>query len=156
MKGQTSLRIQAQLMFWERNHFGSPWGLFSLFRLTHVLLGRQGRTVPWSTAERPRWLASQAVGHAMFPVQITDRHDGIHSPESKFADKGNKSLCNVTERQTPFFISPCISHWSNNISTRCMQKENVEENSLWGMWCHQTEQQIKWKHSCHIHPPLRC
>lgn len=113
-------------MFWERNHFGSPWDLFSLFRLTHGLGGKGGQYPDPQERGPGGWLARQ-WDMPMFPMQITDRHYGIHSPESKFSDKGNKSLCNVTERQTPFFISPRISHWSNNISTPCMQKENVQE-----------------------------
>ena len=130
-KSTDVLKENGSLSVWPQtfplHRFGSSWGfLSSLFGLTHRWPGRKGRIAHSSAGEGPTWLEVELV---RLPVRMINRHYGICSSEYRFSDKRNRSLYTVTERQTPFFISPCISHcWQslNNISTPYIREENVQ------------------------------
>lgn len=160
-KRQSSLRIQAQLMFWKRE----PISCSLAQKLSHsIILAAPEASSPLSVytnmlvaweewgqhanpqERRPRWMAIWAVGLVVLPMRMMDRHYGSRSLESRFSDKENGSFYTLTEGKTPVFISPCISRcWQslNNISTPYIWGENVYKMSPWGMRCHQTEQEIK-------------
>lgn len=137
---------------------GFIWGLDKLAACN----GRGKIHYPWeqrtvNTVEKKKKVQAAslgALGLGLLPVQEMDKQSWSHSLESRFSDKRNSSLNTVRKRKTPFFISPCISHyWQslNNNSTFYIEEVSAyEKQPVWKMGCHQTEHQITQNHSCWI------
>lgn len=136
---------------------GFIWGLDKLAACN----GRGKILYPWeertvNTVEKKKVQAASlgSLGLGLPPVQEMDKHSWIHSLESRSPDKRNSSLNTVRKRKTPYFISPCISHYwqslNNNSTFHIEEVSTYEKQPVWKMGCHQTEQQITQKYSCCI------
>lgn len=137
---------------------GFIWGLDKLAACN----GRGKILYPWeertvNTVGKKKKVQAASLGSldlGLLSVLEMDKHSWIHSLESRSPDKRNSSLNTVKKRKTPFFISPCISHYwqslNNNSTFYIEEVSTYEKQPVWKMGCHQTEQQITQKHSCCI------